>query len=856
MKTLCYTAGELADRIQRDRRHWIPEDFMPGTNLVYSSPATLAYNSPGAEGYGVKRTALCVPESVELIISPGCCGRNTSDISSMEGYEDRFYYLTMDEADLVTGRHLRRIPDAVKQILKDRQEKGLSAPEVVMLLTTCVDALLGTDMEHVAKICEKECAIKVRPAYMYALTREGVKPPMAQVRESIYSLLEKKKKNPRMINFIGYPAGIDDQAESELASIFGSMGITSFNSISRCHTYNEFQEMAEANFNVVLDPQARAAASYMEKNLNIGSAELQRFYGIDRISSQYSVLLTAFDSPQSENDSWYDWCRRAMDGWDDNMEMYDERPVFAIGECADAEAPELALSLIEYGYEVREVFTTFSEDDAYYVSEIAEKSPDTKFYFNQHPTMVSYECDPDVSFCIGRDAVWYYHNEDVASLSWNRDVQPFGYHGVTELMSSICWEWGHYMSRADDEVSEHIHDVISNSGWDDEEDTQTPQRPRAVQSPDTMTSHLLGIMGFGKASVAEAAMKQFVPLMRKKVHGYRHVLTPFAPDQSGAASIVFPMKSLTVILDAGGCTGNICGFDEPRWEKNSAMIFSAGLRDMDAVLGRDKELIAKIEKACEELKPEFITLIGTPVPSTIGTDYTGLKKEIRKKTGLRVVSIPTNGMDLYDSGMQLAYLYLSTAFADGSENDLTGVWGLDFLDYSSREMREIVEKMIADGIEEAYVYGVNTGAYEYISGCRKNIAFSVSGYDAAGGVIAPPEYIVSDHIAEQALKESARADRVLIVGEQVYSNALRTIIHRRYPGKQVKVAGFFTMIDELRENGDVHMKEEDDLVSLVHEYEPSLIIGDPALMDLLPDYDGHWVWRIHFALSGSRGIQR
>ena len=34
----------------------------------------------------------------------------------MPGYEDRFFYLTMNETDLVTGRHLKKIPKAVAEI--------------------------------------------------------------------------------------------------------------------------------------------------------------------------------------------------------------------------------------------------------------------------------------------------------------------------------------------------------------------------------------------------------------------------------------------------------------------------------------------------------------------------------------------------------------------------------------------------------------------------------------------------------------------------------------------------------------------------------------------------------------------
>ena len=256
MSALMYRAGELFSEIKRDRRDWVPEEFRTGNGLVYSSPATLAYNSPGAEGFGVKRAALSVPESVELIISPGCCGRNTSEISSMDGYQDRFYYLTMDEADIVSDRYLKRIPKALKRILSDRSRMSLPLPRVVMLVTTCVDALMGTDMDRIAGICERECGVAVRPAYMYALTREGVKPPMVQVGESIFSLLEKRDKDPLAVNILGSYGGLLPASLAELRDILSSAGLCRCRELSDCADFDEFMKMSEASLNIQVYPDA------------------------------------------------------------------------------------------------------------------------------------------------------------------------------------------------------------------------------------------------------------------------------------------------------------------------------------------------------------------------------------------------------------------------------------------------------------------------------------------------------------------------------------------------------------------------------------------------------------------------
>ena len=71
----------------------LPSELVSSKHLIYSSPATLSFNSPGAKGYGVKRAGLAVPGSVMLLVSPGCCGRNTSLFKSSPEYKDKFFFM-------------------------------------------------------------------------------------------------------------------------------------------------------------------------------------------------------------------------------------------------------------------------------------------------------------------------------------------------------------------------------------------------------------------------------------------------------------------------------------------------------------------------------------------------------------------------------------------------------------------------------------------------------------------------------------------------------------------------------------------------------------------------------------------
>ena len=413
------------EELNRLGKENIPQQLISHTHLIYSSPATLAFNSPGAEGFGVKRAGLAVPGSIMLIVAPGCCGRNTSLISSMPEYNDRFFYLMMDETDIVTGRHLKKIPKAVKEICDCCEKK----PSVVMICITCVDALLGTDMERVCRKAEEKVDIPVRPCYMYALTREGRKPPMVHVRQSLYSLLEPQKKKGNVVNLLGFFSPLVD--DCEMYELLQQAGVKTIHEISRCKDYEEYQTMSQANFNLVLHPEARFAAEDFHDRLKIPFIELRRLYQTDKIENQYralgQVLGVSFDQEVYK--------KTAEEAVERFREVCPDAS-FAVGECMNGDSFELALALVRYGFRVPEIYGTITAENFVYIRHLAELSPNTKVFSNMEPTMLYY--DPSgsgVNLTIGKDA-GYYHR-DQPNAVWNQDRQPYGYAGVRRLFETL-----------------------------------------------------------------------------------------------------------------------------------------------------------------------------------------------------------------------------------------------------------------------------------------------------------------------------------------------------------------------------------------------------------------------------------
>ena len=816
-----------AEELEQRGKDNLPKQFQSGEHLIYSSPATLAFNSPGAEGFGVKRTGLAVPGSIMLIVAPGCCGRNTSMISSMKEYNNRFFYLCMDETDIITGRHLKKIPKAVASICESLDKK----PSVVMICITCVDALLGTDMERVCRKAEEKAGLPVRPCYMYALTREGRKPPMVHVRQSLYSLLEPGHKKGNVVNLLGYFSPLVD--DCELYTLLQEAGVKTIHEISRCEDFEEYKKMSEANFNLVLHPEARFAAEDFHDRLKIPFIELRRLYQIDKIGSQYQAFGAALGIEFHVEEQK----KQAQEAIESFRKVCPD-PVFAVGECANADPFELSLALVKYGFKVAEIYGTITGENFIYIRQLKKLSPQTKIFSNMEPTMLYYDsAESGVTLTIGKDACYYHPN--TKGIHWNEERQPFGYAGVRRLFEALELA---VTEQAEGNVLQKQVEVIGSKS----------QEAIAEQSQESLFKE-------------EVDKKEDV-----YVRGLWKGLTPFAPDQSGAASVFYELGGILVICDAGGCTGNVCGFDEPRWFGERSAIFSAGLRDMDAILGRDDRLVAKLTDAAEKIDANFAAVIGTPVPAVIATDYRALQRMCEKKTNLPILTVDTNGMELYDVGEEKAWLTLFKTFAgkdvasqkeaseedDSSKKMKIGVLGLTPHDVSDLKIEEKFRK--SENENTHYIcYGMRAGIdkVKTAGSADKNLVVAPAALETAKYLekeFGTPYEVGYPFVDELIPELDYAGKKILIVHQQVIANAIRQEIRTRSneQNTEVTVASWFMMKSELSEEEDLLLKEEMDYCKLVQNGNYDIVFADENMRGLVPGFKGTFVNVRHFAVSG------
>ncbi len=334
-------------------------------------------------------------------------------------------------------------------------------------------------------------------------------------------------------------------------------------------------------------------------------------------------------------------------------------------------------------------------------------------------------------------------------------------------------------------------------------------------------------------------------------------LSPFAPDQSGAVSVLFEYGGLIAICDAGGCTGNICGFDEPRWFLRRSAVFSAGLRDMDAILGRDDKLVSKLANAASGTKFAFVAVIGTPVPAIIATDWRALGHMTERRTGLPAVMVNTTGTNSYDRGEEAAYLELFRTFAREKlpvERGTLGVIGATPLEFSRLDAGKILENALhAEGWKNVVCHGMGAGLAELrrASSAEKNLVVAPAGVKAAQWLketFGTP-FELRCPLVPDSLKREYPFRKILVVHQQFQANALRAWIEKN-SSAEVDVSSWFRMEDSVKRENDFASNGEEMFAEAVRQRNYDCVVADRKFKRVLRGFSGTFVEFPHFAVSG------
>ncbi len=338
------------------------------------------------------------------------------------------------------------------------------------------------------------------------------------------------------------------------------------------------------------------------------------------------------------------------------------------------------------------------------------------------------------------------------------------------------------------------------------------------------------------------------------------IISTYSADVFGVCSALFELGGMVIMHDASGCNSTYTTHDEPRWYDMESMVYISGLSEMEAIMGDDEKLIADIVAAAEDLKPRFIAVAGTPIPTMTGFDFQAVAELIEQRTGIPAFGFATTGMSSYVCGASMAFEALVARFCDKNAEKTAApsanILGLTPLDFTVNGS----DTAIAAFLEEAgftvlsrWCMGSTLEDLAKAGSAHVNLVVSSSGLAAAKKlqerfgtpyVVGVPMGAEFSALVRSALKTAAATGEnqfpacdltggdTVIIGEAVTSVSLASALELS-AGKAVRVICPTEVTDGILRKKDIPVTCEEEIDEAIQN--ASCIIADPLFQPICPE---------------------
>lgn len=395
---------------------------------ICKSNSTLHYCSPAHGGWGIVRVGMLVPESYQLFVCPFACGRHGALGSLQQGTKNRLSYLFIDEADIISGSYEDLIHEAVGELLNALKQK----PKVIFIGVSCLDDLLGTDHNALLHRLRRDYPTDFQVIHMNPISSDSKNPPGINIQRKIYELIKTSHNKKDELNLIGNYVMLEEN--NELLEILKGIGINKVKHISKYTKYEEFQDMGNSKYNLVLRPEARRVAEDMKLKNNIEYSFNPISYDLDQIRKDYEDIKNMI-SPNMELD----------------LKKYEEKAISAINEAKKCinnipiiidhssvcRPYSLARALIKYGFNVESIYQEgLAEFEKESYEWLLQNAPQVKIYSAENHNMIlRNNTENKERIAIGYNAGYMTEAKYVVDLVF--DEKMFGYSGICLLMKKI-----------------------------------------------------------------------------------------------------------------------------------------------------------------------------------------------------------------------------------------------------------------------------------------------------------------------------------------------------------------------------------------------------------------------------------
>ena len=319
------------------------------------------------------------------------------------------------------------------------------------------------------------------------------------------------------------------------------------------------------------------------------------------------------------------------------------------------------------------------------------------------------------------------------------------------------------------------------------------------------------------------------------------IISTYSADTFGVCSALFELGGMVVMHDASGCNSTYTTHDEPRWFDMDSMVYISALTEMEAIMGDDEKLISDIVSAAEELKPKFIAIVGTPIPTMVGFDFDAVASLVEEQTGIPAFGFATTGMNTYVHGVAMAMEMLARHYVADSnhktEKPSMNILGLTPLDFSVNGQAESIVQWAKDqGYEvlSSWAMGSTLDDFTRAGEAHLNLVVSYGGLKAAKVLeqrFGTP-YMVGVPIGGKVGASNLPGEEIVVVGEGIYSLSLACTLEREL-NRGVRVICTTECDENLLRAKDRMLRDEVEIEKALQL--AKIIIADPLYRPICPE---------------------
>ncbi|MDR1193292.1 MAG: nitrogenase component 1 [Peptococcaceae bacterium] len=383
---------------------------------------TLQYSPPSHGDWGIVRIAALVPESHMLFVCPSACGRHGALGAIQQGFKDRLSYIYIDRSDIIRG-YAETIKSNIPLLLEALPKR----PKAIMIYVSCLDDLIGTDLDSLRAELEAEHGgIRFRAGHMNPISLDSAAPPPLTTQSAMFSFLETTGGDKFGINLIGNLTPLP--RENDLLAFLDYCGAAPIRHMSDFDTFEGFQQMAKSRANLVLSPIASLAAREMERKHGQPFAPMFVSYDLDEIAESYGRLAEFL-----RRGAGFDFSRYKSDAEREikiALEVIGDTPIAVSGVL---KTYGLAAALLKYGFNVVSVMAddVIPPDKAAYDG-LRARGSNIRAYLPQRPANMRLRSECPDALALGFEAAYITGSRHIANV--NGDHGMFGYDGVKRLM--------------------------------------------------------------------------------------------------------------------------------------------------------------------------------------------------------------------------------------------------------------------------------------------------------------------------------------------------------------------------------------------------------------------------------------